>query len=243
MIIRLFFAIIVIIALVYAFNRFRQKTPGDRKQLLFKAMVYLTVGAVLLLIVTGRVHWITALFAGLVPFLSRLLPLAIRLLPFVSQLQKQRMAGRMAWGDRSVLHTRFLRVEINQNSGAITGEVLSGPFAGKTLSELNRSQFEELMAFYRAEQDADSLNLLQAFAQQNRGGYGFENGGSGDATSRSGMSRREALEILGLDEGAKEADVLAAHKKLMQRLHPDRGGSNYLAAKVNQAKDFLISKV
>ena len=54
------------------------------------------------------------------------------------------------------------------------------------------------------------------------------------------MSRREALAVLGLEDNASEEDIVAAHRSLIQKLHPDRGGNDYLAAKINQAKDRLL---
>jgi len=54
------------------------------------------------------------------------------------------------------------------------------------------------------------------------------------------MSRKEALAVLGLDDAAEKDDIIAAHRTLMQKLHPDRGGNDYLAAKINQAKDLLV---
>jgi hypothetical protein len=57
---------------------------------------------------------------------------------------------------------------------------------------------------------------------------------------KTSMSRAEALKVLGLQEGASEADIRAAHRRLILQTHPDKGGTNYLAAKINEAKDVLL---
>jgi DnaJ-class molecular chaperone len=55
------------------------------------------------------------------------------------------------------------------------------------------------------------------------------------------MSREEALSILGLKADAGREDIIAAHRRLMQKVHPDRGGSDYMAAQINKAKDILLA--
>ncbi len=79
----------------------------------------------------------------------------------------------------------------------------------------------------------------------NRGGpAGGNTAGQGaPPPQRSGrMSRREALQVLDLKEGASEEEIRAAHRRLIMQTHPDRGGSSYLAAKINEAKDVLVGK-
>ena len=67
-------------------------------------------------------------------------------------------------------------------------------------------------------------------------------GHSQDSDSGAPLSRRQALNVLGLEEGASEDEIVEAHRRLMQKLHPDRGGSSFLAAQINRAKDTLLRR-
>ena len=129
-------------------------------------------------------------------------------------------------------------VTINFASGSIEGEIISGDYAGKKLSELSQEELKQLSQQYKTS-DKESYVLLQA--------YLIRSGSSNDHSYQqyqpnniSEISKDEAYEILGLANTASKDEIVKAHKRLMQRMHPDRGGSDYLAAKINAAKDLLI---
>ena len=127
-------------------------------------------------------------------------------------------------------------MHLNHENGTLTGEVIDGPFKDWRLDEMNREQLDELRRY--CESDPESLQLLDGYLEQRFGDT--EQANNEPPPDTSGMSRAEALEILGLTDDADRDAVISAHRKLMQKLHPDRGGSDYLAAKINQAKDFLL---
>lgn len=146
---------------------------------------------------------------------------------------------------KSGLRTATLEVTLDHDSGAMTGAIMSGGFAGRRLEDLS---MEDLVAL-RAEcavRDPESVPVVETFLDRafGRAWRAGEEGGEGeDAASRpaSGpMSREEALEVLGLAEDATSPQVREAHRRLMKRFHPDQGGSDYLAAKLNQARDVLL---
>ncbi|MGE3335459.1 MAG: DnaJ domain-containing protein [Rhodospirillaceae bacterium] len=134
----------------------------------------------------------------------------------------------------------FLNMTLDLSSGAMDGEVTAGRARGRRLSQMPLADLMKLLN--EVASDADSVNLLEAFLDRGHPDW-RETQGPGPsappATSGS-MSRDEALRILGLKDGAGPEEVKTAYRKLMAQLHPDRGGSDYLAAKVNQAKDFLL---
>lgn len=149
-------------------------------------------------------------------------------------------------GQASVVETAWLRMTLNHDTGELAGEVLKGGFAGRALNELVEAELASLYQELRAA-DSESARLLEAYLDRIAGEEwrsGDDGGDSGPGTgARPQMTEDEALGILGLSKGANAQAVRDAHKRLIKKLHPDLGGSDYLAAKINEAKDFLLRRM
>jgi hypothetical protein len=209
-------------------------------------VILLAIG-LLLMVATGRAHWLTAVFAAFLPFMRTILallssiPLLKRVLAGTGAAQS---AAEPSGGQSSSVQSRYIRMTLAHDSGDINGEVLEGPFKGRALKQLS---LEELLQLLReCQDDEESVSLLQAYLdrvyadkwRQQAGAHGQQQTSSGSGE----MSREEALQILGLSPDAGEEEIIEAHRRLMQKLHPDRGGSAYLAAKINLAKETLLAK-
>ena len=148
-------------------------------------------------------------------------------------------------GRASSARSAMIEMRLDLDSGAMTGSVLAGTYAGRALETLSRP---ELLALRQelARDDPDGVSLLEPYLDRRFAGWREADQGQGQGRGNSGaggaMSRSEALEVLGLDEGASAADIIRAHRTLMKKFHPDHGGSTALAARVNQAKDVLMQR-
>lgn len=151
-------------------------------------------------------------------------------------------SGSKTPGRTSQVRSRFLDMALDIDSGRMSGRFIAGPLAGQALDQIALDRL--LRAF--AEVDEESAALLEAYLDRREPLW--REHAEGDANRRgvgappaSGMSAEEAHQILGLEPGAGEEAVRAAHRGLMKKLHPDQGGSTWLASRVNQAKDVLLS--
>ena len=136
-------------------------------------------------------------------------------------------------------------MQLDHDSGKMSGKVLRGRFAGQALATLDRASLMSLSAEIGS--DSDSAALLEAYLDRRFPDWrediqGDRAARSGGAADSGPMTDKQAYEILGLLPGAGEAEIRAAHRRLMKRVHPDQGGSTFLAAKINQAKDWLLNK-
>ncbi len=199
--------------------------------------------ALLLLAITGRLHWIGAIFAALLPFARQIFPWLVRLFPFLKLLYRRRQQQQTSAGNVSEVQTQILKMQLDHDAGVMYGQILQGPMAGRELGTLGEAEFIELLQYCR-QQDQESARLLEAYLNKRFGESWQEDdpGQTGPGPSQSGhMTRQEAYQILGITPGCSREEIIAAHRRLMQKYHPDRGGSDYLAAKINQAKDCLLN--
>ena len=157
--------------------------------------------------------------------------------------QQRGPTGQAAHGTSGVA-TEFLAMELDHATGSMEGHVLKGAFSGRELSSLSPAELAQLWQQYRWT-DPPSAQLVEAYLDRRHPSW-REDLARRDPEPPNGagnpMSRSEALEILGLDETADTEAVRHAHRALMAKLHPDRGGSTYLAAKINQAKDVALGQ-
>ncbi|MDE0177043.1 MAG: molecular chaperone DnaJ [Gammaproteobacteria bacterium] len=222
----------------------RELASGSRPRRLSKAgWTAAVVLAVTLAIMagSGRLHWLAALFAGALPLLRWVLGLVLG--PLVGHFIRSRMQGANpspsgnGRPSTSTVATDELRMTLVHDSGDMDGEVLAGTFAGKRLSSLDLAALRTL---HGELQKADSLQLLEAYLDRRHPGWSDEDTQRQRPSADRDMDKEQALAVLGLSSGASKEDIVDAHRRLMQKLHPDRGGSDYLAATLNLAKRVLL---
>lgn len=143
-------------------------------------------------------------------------------------------------GQASKVRSRYLDMALDHDSGSLSGTIIAGQRNGQALDAL---ELPELLAI-APEFDAESVALLESYLD--RRFPAWREHAQGNPAGRSGgrpsgkMTDEEAYQILGLQAGATRDEIGRAHRALMKKLHPDQGGSTYLAARVNEAKDTLL---
>ena len=236
--IRVLLAIAAAAIAIYYLWRVRSMPPHKQRSGYIKFLLGLMIALVVVLTLTGRMHWVGAAITGAFVFLRQILPWIIRALPFLNKLREQNTQS----GESSI-QTNHLSATLDHGSGHIEGKIIEGPHKGWLLSELSIMQLEDLLTHYQTE-DEESAELLEAYIDQRRqqADQNTEQQRTANRAASDQSARAEALAILGLDEGSTEEEVVSAHRSLIQKLHPDRGGNDFLAAKINQAKDILLKK-
>lgn len=237
--------LLVLAVLMLLGRLFVVASPATLARLVKGVGLGLLAVVLLLLVVTGRLPLLLAFFAALIPWAFR----AIQLHSLWRYFRNAFGGGGAGWHpagsaspNTSQVETRWLRMILDHDSGQLDGEVLDGPFRGRILSQMS---LDEARHLYRDIQgDTQSRQLMESWLDRVHPDWRDE---AADDTAPSTppsvgtrMDRDEAYAILGLTPGASAADVKAAYHRLMRACHPDHGGSDWLAARLNQAKDVLL---
>ena len=192
--------------------------------------IVLAAAAVVALVFARRLDIVLVPLAALMPILARL---------------KSSMGGfRTASAGRvSTVSTAFLRMTLDHETGTMTGTVLRGRFEGMRLDELGPGDLLALLRETRAA-DEESARLLEAYLDRAHPAWQDELADERTSASVRGsdVSVEEAYAILGLSSDAGAEAIKAAHRRLMNQLHPDHGGTDYLATKINRARDVLLQQ-
>ncbi|HWA43182.1 MAG TPA: DnaJ domain-containing protein [Hypericibacter adhaerens] len=240
-----FFLGVVLLAMLLLLIKSAASVDAALLARLFKGFaIAFVVAGVAYLVIAGRAGIIAVALPIVVPFL-------------LLWLRRRAATGsgggwearRPSGSGRSDVETAFFAMSLDHGSGRLDGWIKKTRFAGRRLSELLRDELVELRREVAG--DPDSVSVLEAFLDRTQGPdwrgagqAGPEGAAAGAGTGSGGgsgaMTREEAYEVLGLKPGAKESEIRDAHHRLMKKLHPDQGGSDYLAARVNRARDILL---
>ncbi|GHA12612.1 hypothetical protein GCM10007989_03860 [Devosia pacifica] len=144
----------------------------------------------------------------------------------------------------SRVRSLFFDMTLDHDTGEVSGRVVSGNFQGADLLDLDEHETRQLIE--EVSGDADSISLLETWLDANRSGWreyfaeAYGDGPGNEEQSAGNDPVADALEVLGLERGASADEIRAAHRKLMKAVHPDHGGSAYLASRINEARDLLL---
>jgi DnaJ-like protein len=226
--------VVVLLLLLWAIKAFAKAGPKQAARLVRQigGVAALLLGAFLLFRGQIAVAIPVGVFGlGLLGWVSPFWPTILR--------PKQRSSGQV-----SRVRTACLEMELDHDSGAMRGHVLAGRHEGAALDALDLGTVIGLMR----EIDGDSRNLLMAYLDRREprwrehAQYDATAGNGGGAAFRGEMTEQEAYQILGLEPGAAAQEITRAHRSLIKKLHPDQGGTTYLAARINQAKEVLLRR-
>ena len=224
----------LLVGLLLAGRWFVNSEPGTVAKVMKRIVLALIVSVAFFFLFTGRLAWAFYTLPMLLPWFLRARAMS-RMAKNFSRMTAG--AGGVGSGQTSDLKTRYLQMVLDHDSGDLDGEVIDGTFAGRRLNSMSLPELVDLLRTCWAE-DGQSAQVLEAYLDRTHGDW--REGAAGGKADSGTMSREEALQILGLEAGAGEDEIKEAHLRLIAGHHPDRGGSTYLAAKINQAKDVLL---
>jgi len=207
----------------------------------FKWLAYVILGFLLIFFVfSGRLGWTFMALPALIPIFLRLRT-ALRTYKNFSKMMG--LGGTQASNQTSDVETKTLKMSLNQDTGEMTGIILDGPNTGKKIEEMGREEIFQVVG-YCLQNDHEAAQILEAYLDRSDPDWrsSFYSNEQAPDSKVKGMERKEALQVLGLGDEATDLQIKKAYHNLISNLHPDKGGSAYLAAKINQAKETLLGK-
>jgi hypothetical protein len=223
---------LALVLLLLGARAFANATVEQAKVALAVLAAILGAGLLALLLLSGRgfqALWSLFLFG----------PILLRAYRSWRAARSFARGGRASPGGASTVETATLSMWLDHDSQTMAGQVKRGRYAGRAMGSLDLPELLDLLADCRAE-DAESVPLVEAWLDRVEPAW---READAPPPPRSGpMTREEALAILGLKPGATEAEIRAAHRRLMLAAHPDAGGSDWLAARLNEARDVLLGR-
>lgn len=242
--------LLLLLALLVVFwwlRRWWRLTPStQRRRRLRQVLIWGGVGLLALAALSGRLNPLIALLGALGALMLRVLSLAQGYAHLHGLLRTLGLGGGAykPQPGMSLLRSRFLELRFDQTQGHFHGLVREGPFSGRRLEVLDLEALARMLELYR-ERDPPSVALLETYLDQRfPGAWRARCGGNSSQVHGAGAppDRAEASAILGVALDADAETVRAAHRRLMLRLHPDRGGSDYLASRINAARRVLLGE-
>jgi hypothetical protein len=225
--------VMVLAVALYGLRWAAQANPAVLAHFLRYAGFAAALIVILLLMLTGRIGIVILLIPAAVYFWWRR-----------RQAQLAAAIATAQAGRRSGIETGYLSVSLDHDSGTVEGRVKAGKFKERRLADLSADELMELLDELRRS-DSEGVAVLEAYLDRLHAGWRGSDSAAEEPkpagpSAPGAMSREEAFDILGLPPGASVADIREAHHRLMMKVHPDHGGSSYLAARLNEARDRLL---
>lgn len=227
-------ALVILVAVGFGIAWFRRANPSTVARRARIGLVLLAaLGAGILLVLS-------------VDFLPTLLPelfglAGVLITGLIARALRHRASGGFSTpgqSQRTETRTEYLEAWIDHGTGDVGGRVTQGRFAGRLLDGL--SEADLFVLHQECAPDPASVRILEAYLTRRFGDDWRDRARPPPKGPTAAMGRAEALAVLGLAEGASDEEISAAHRRLIQRVHPDVGGSADLAARINRAKDILL---